>query len=129
MLHLYCILTAFVGLKNCLLHRVLTYGRIAALKTKRFTVGNMLDKKTIAYLRAQAHHLNPVVMVGSNGLTEAVLKELEVALVAHELVKLKVSTGEREDRQAIAQAIVEATGAELVQILGKILIFYRKREG
>lgn len=88
----------------------------------------MLDKKTIAYLRAQAHHLNPVVMIGANGLTEAVLKEVEVALTAHELVKIKVHAGERDDRHAIAHAIAEATSSELVQILGKILIFYRERQ-
>ncbi|MDP2248230.1 MAG: YhbY family RNA-binding protein, partial [Nitrosomonadales bacterium] len=54
-----------------------------------------MNSKQITYLRGLGHHLNPVVSIGNNGLTEQVLKEIELALTAHELIKIKVSGDDR----------------------------------
>ena len=83
---------------------------------------NSIEKKK---LKAQAHPLNPVVMIGQAGLTDAVIKEINVALDAHELIKVKIRA-ERDDRRAISEQIISATQAELVQSIGQIAVLYRK---
>lgn len=87
-----------------------------------------LTKKQVQHLKALAHHLNPVVMIGNNGLTEGVLAETEVALTHHELIKVKIASEDREMKTLIADAIVRETGAYNVQIIGKILVLYRPSE-
>lgn len=64
-------------------------------------------------------------MVGQNGLTDAVLAEVELALDSHELVKLKLR-GDREARAAWIEQIAETTGAEVVQKIGQVLCLYRR---
>ncbi|MDO4998536.1 MAG: ribosome assembly RNA-binding protein YhbY [Neisseria sp.] len=85
-----------------------------------------LSTKQILELKARAHHLHPVVMVGQNGLTDAVIKETDAALTAHELIKVRVFGDEREERVAICGALCEAVDAQLVQHIGKLLVLYRK---
>lgn len=80
------------------------------------------DKKK---LKAQAHSLNPVVMIGQSGLTDAVLAEIELALNSHELIKLRIRA-EREDRKQIAEKICLDTNAALIQSIGQISVIYRK---
>ena len=80
-------------------------------------------------LKARAHNLNPVVMIGSKGLTDEVVKEVELALKAHELIKVRAPAMERDDRETAFQALCEQTGAEPVQHIGKIFVLYRKRDG
>jgi len=75
--------------------------------------------------RAQAHHLNPVVSVAGNGLTPAVLAEIEKNLIAHELIKVRVYGEDRHERDAMMQSICESTGAAAVQHIGNILVIYR----
>lgn len=87
-----------------------------------------LTKKQVQHLKALAHHLNPVVMIGNNGLTEGVLAETKVALTHHELIKVKIAGEDREMKTLIADAIVRETGAYNVQIIGKILVLYRPSE-
>ncbi|GAA0340669.1 ribosome assembly RNA-binding protein YhbY [Morganella psychrotolerans] len=87
-----------------------------------------LTKKQVQHLKALAHHLNPVVMIGNNGLTEGVLAETEVALTHHELIKVKIAGEDREMKALIADAIVRETRAYNVQIIGKILVLYRPSE-
>lgn len=87
-----------------------------------------LTKKQVQHLKALAHHLNPVVMIGNNGLTEGVLAETEVALTHHELIKVKIAGEDREMKTLIADAIVRETGAYNVQIIGKIQVLYRPSE-
>jgi RNA-binding protein len=77
------------------------------------------------YLKGLAHNRQPVVMIGNHGLTPAVLKEIELALNAHELVKIKASSDELEARRAWLTEICTATGAASVQQIGKILVIYR----
>lgn len=76
-------------------------------------------------LRAQAHHLDPVVLMGSNGLTDAVVKEIDRELNAHELIKVRVPTDDREEREEIFAQVAEKLGAARVQMIGKLLIFWR----
>lgn len=78
-------------------------------------------------LKARAHALAPVVLVGAGGLTDAVLAEIDRALAAHELVKIRVAGEDRAARDALLAQICELTGAAPVQHIGKILVVYRKR--
>ena len=87
-----------------------------------------LSTKQKQFLKGLAHHLNPVVMLGGNGLTEGVLAEIENALNHHELIKVKVSGADRETKQLIIDAIVRETKAAQVQTIGHILVLYRLSE-
>ena len=75
--------------------------------------------------RAAAHHLDPVVMVGNDGLTEAVVKAVDAALNAHGLVKVRVSDGERESRETMLSELTARLGAAPVQHIGKLLVLWR----
>jgi RNA-binding protein len=77
------------------------------------------------FLKARAHSLQPVVMIGNQGLTPAVTKELECALVAHELVKIKAASDDADTRRAWLAELCSATGAQEVQRIGKVLVLYR----
>lgn len=79
-------------------------------------------------LRAEAHGLKPIVMIGSDGLTEAVLKEIEVGLDAHGLIKVRVLGDEREERVQMYERICAETGAAPVQHIGKLLVLYRPKK-
>ncbi len=81
--------------------------------------------KQIAHLRGLAHNLNPVVMIGNQGLTENVLKEIELNLNAHELIKVQVAGDDRAARKTILDEISKATSALAVHHIGKQLVFYR----
>lgn len=87
----------------------------------------MLTRDERLALRGRAHHLNPVVLLGAAGLTDAVLKETDRALAAHELIKVRVPGDDREAREAIAVQITEQLGAARVQVIGKLLVLYRPR--
>jgi len=87
-----------------------------------------VNSKQISYLRGLAHSLNPVVMIGNNGLTESVLKEIDVNLNAHELIKIKVMGDDRELRTQILADICEKSNAVAVHHIGKQLVIYRQSE-
>ncbi|KMV31159.1 ribosome assembly RNA-binding protein YhbY [Photobacterium swingsii] len=87
-----------------------------------------LSTKQKQFLKGLAHNLKPVVLMGANGLTEAVLAEIELALDHHELIKVKVATEDRETKVLIVDAIVRETKAEKVQVIGKTLVLYRQSE-
>jgi RNA-binding protein len=78
-------------------------------------------------LKARAHHLHPVVMISDAGLTPQVSREIEANLKSHELIKVRVLGDDREARAALVSAVCDATGAQAVQQIGKILVFYRQR--
>jgi RNA-binding protein len=77
-------------------------------------------------LRAKAHHLHPVVAIGTHGLTAAVLHEIDVALKAHELIKIRVWSDVRSDREALFDEICRTLDCAPVQHLGKLLIVWRR---
>lgn len=77
------------------------------------------------FLKAQAHPLKPVVMIGNAGLSEAVLTEIDRALTAHELIKVRVQNDDRAEREAWLAAICARLDCAAVQHLGKLLLLYR----
>jgi RNA-binding protein len=78
-------------------------------------------------LKARAHHLQPVVMIGDAGLTPKVLHEIDVNLKSHELIKIRVLGDDREARAGMVEAICEPLAAAPVQHIGKILVIFRPR--
>ncbi|HEV3429232.1 MAG TPA: ribosome assembly RNA-binding protein YhbY [Paraburkholderia sp.] len=79
-------------------------------------------------LRSQAHALKPVVLIGAEGLTDAVIKEIKVHLGAHQLIKVRVFGDEREERVAIYEEICDRLNAAPVQHIGKLLVIYKPEE-
>ncbi|MDA8128940.1 MAG: YhbY family RNA-binding protein [Betaproteobacteria bacterium] len=77
------------------------------------------------FLKGLAHNRQPVAMIGNQGLTAAVLKEIERGLDAHELIKIKAASDELDTRRAWLEEICSSTGAVPVQQIGKILVIYR----
>jgi RNA-binding protein len=78
--------------------------------------------------RADAHHLEPVVMIGAGGLTPAVLKEADAALKAHGLIKVRVFSDERDERERLMGQLCETLHAAPVQHIGKLLLLYKPAE-
>ena len=85
-----------------------------------------LTKNQLKSLKNLAHHLKPIVTIGQNGITENVLNELEIALNYHELVKIKLAAGQREERQEMIRKICKQTKADKVQEIGKTLTLFRR---
>jgi len=77
-------------------------------------------------LKAQAHILKPVIIVGQAGLKDPVLNEIEITLDTHELIKIKIRA-DRDDRKIIQQQIITKAKAELIQSIGQIIVIYRKK--
>jgi RNA-binding protein len=86
----------------------------------------MLSKLLKYELKARAHALKPVVLMGAKGLTPEVLAEIDHALLANELIKIKLTGVERADKQAVLDAITQATSADCVQLLGHVATLYRE---
>lgn len=74
------------------------------------------------------HHLKPVVIVSDQGASEGVLSELNRALDDHELIKIRISVADRETKNALVAKVCKASGAELVQVIGKMAILLRKNK-
>ena len=85
----------------------------------------MLSKQRLKFLKGLAHDASPIIWIGQNGLSENVMLELENALDHHELVKIKLRVGDRDEREKASAQICEHTGAELVQRIGSTLTLYR----
>jgi len=75
--------------------------------------------------RADAHHLDPVVLIGGEGLTPAVVKETDAALNAHGLIKVRVFSDERETREEMLAALADQLNAAPIQHIGKLLVLWR----
>jgi RNA-binding protein len=78
-------------------------------------------------LKARAHKLEPVVTIGNKGLTDAVLAEIDRALKAHELIKIRAAL-ERPERKEVLTTLCARTGARAIQHVGKVFVVYRKNE-
>ena len=87
-----------------------------------------MDTSRRQSLKAQAHHLKPVILLGAKGLTEAVIAETHSVLQTHELIKIKINGAAKEDRLAMANELCQQLKAELVQMIGYTIIIYRKNE-
>lgn len=80
-------------------------------------------------LKAKAHKLEPIVRIGAKGLTGEVIAEIDRALRAHELIKVRAGSMERDARDDAFDSICEKTGAEAVQQVGKVFVIYRRKPG
>ena len=80
------------------------------------------------YLRSLAHDLSPVILLGAKGATDAVLKELDLALSHHELVKVKLSGGDKDERQEQIDFLSQGAHAESVQQIGHVVVLFRRNE-
>lgn len=85
----------------------------------------MLTGKQRRHLRALGHHLDPVVQVGKDGLSEGLLSAIEVALEQHELVKVRLGDSVGGDREAVSEALAESVHAQLIGVLGRTVLLYR----
>ena len=86
-----------------------------------------LSNEDIRRFKQQAQQLRPTVLIGKQGLTEAVIKETDTRLTARELIKVQVAGDDRQERIAIAEVLCATTGAELVQHIGKQLVLWRPK--
>lgn len=84
-----------------------------------------LDKDFRLALKGQAHALNPVVLLGTAGLTNAVFAEVDRALNAHSLIKVRVPRDDRSERETIFADLADRLGAARVQAIGKLIVLYR----
>jgi RNA-binding protein len=84
-----------------------------------------LTSRDRARLKAQAHALEPVVQIGAAGVTDAVVKEVDRALTAHELLKVRIGTDDRAERVALGDDLCARTDAAAVHRVGKVLILFR----
>ena len=87
-----------------------------------------LNNKQIRFLRAQAHSMKPVVLIGGAGLTDNVINEINQALDDHELIKVRVNADDRDDKKEMINSIIRQTESVHVQSIGHIGIFYRQNE-
>jgi RNA-binding protein len=84
-----------------------------------------ITAKQRRWLKGQVHHLKPVVLLGQAGLTDAVVAEIDGALAYHELIKVKISVGDRDLRDAVVAKIAAHTGSDLIDRIGNVAAFYR----
>lgn len=84
-----------------------------------------LTEKQKKYLRGLAHGRDPIVMIGQAGLSPAITGELDTALGAHELVKVRARVGDRDERDSIFATLAERTTSTLIQRIGNVGVFYR----
>jgi len=90
-------------------------------------LANQLTSGERRALKARAHALDPLVLIGAGGLTAAVLKEIDRSLNTHELIKVRVAAEDRDARSDTLRRVCEDLGATAVQHIGKILVIYRER--
>lgn len=86
----------------------------------------MLTGKQKRHLRSQAHHLNPIFQVGKTGVNENMIEQIDEALEARELIKVSVLQNCMEDKNEVADALVQGANAELVQVIGNTIVLYKE---
>lgn len=85
-----------------------------------------LTNATIKRLKAIGHRLNPIVIIGNNGMTPTLLEEVERALTDHELIKVKLPAGSKEQREEMATDLAKAVEAHVVQSIGRMALLFRQ---
>ncbi len=85
-----------------------------------------LSSPQIRYLRSLAHDLSPVILLGNKGASDAVVKELNQALEIHELVKVKLSGGDKDERQAQIEVLSSGTQAQKIHQIGHVVVLFRR---
>lgn len=86
-----------------------------------------ISTRARAHLRSLAHHLEPVLQIGHDGATASVVEHAQVLLERHELIKVKVGQGYEGDRRELAKELAVALGADLTQMIGRVVVLYRPR--
>ncbi|MBN2983253.1 MULTISPECIES: ribosome assembly RNA-binding protein YhbY [Cohnella] len=86
----------------------------------------MLTGKQKRYLRSEAHHLQPIFQVGKGGVNDHLIRHIEEALEARELIKVNILNNNDDDRHEVADELAERSGAELVQVIGKTIVLYKE---
>ncbi|WP_018661374.1 ribosome assembly RNA-binding protein YhbY [Heyndrickxia acidiproducens] len=86
----------------------------------------MLTGKQKRFLRAKAHHLNPIFQVGKGGVNDNMVKQVNDALEARELMKISVLQNCEDDHETVAKELASGTNAELVQIIGHTIVLYKE---
>ncbi|MGC9385573.1 MAG: ribosome assembly RNA-binding protein YhbY [Hydrogenovibrio sp.] len=80
------------------------------------------------FLKGLGHGLNPTILIGANGVTDNLMLELESTLTHHELIKIKIASSDREERKRIIEHLIENTGSQLIQTIGKTCIIFRQND-
>ncbi len=88
----------------------------------------MLTGKQKRFLRGLGHHLQAIVQVGKDGITEGLAGALAAALEQHELIKVRLGEAVEGDRDDVAQALADASASEVAQVLGRTVLLYKRRE-
>ncbi|MDT8383199.1 MAG: ribosome assembly RNA-binding protein YhbY [Gammaproteobacteria bacterium] len=88
----------------------------------------LLTPKQKRHLRGLAHNLKPVVMIGNSGITDGVIAELDARLAHHELLKVRISGQDRNERLKMAADLCKRTNSQLVTTIGHIAVLYRRGE-
>ncbi len=99
-----------------------------AAKVAKAKLSPNLSGKQRRFLRAKGHLLQPVLHIGKEGVSESLVKNAEVQLQAHELIKVKIGEGAPAHRHRIAEQLAEATKSELAQVLGRTFLIYKARK-
>lgn len=86
----------------------------------------MLTGKQKRFLRSKAHHLTPIFQVGKGGINENMIRQIDEALEARELLKVSILQNCEMDRREVAEVLIEGTGAELVQVIGNTIVLYKE---
>jgi RNA-binding protein len=90
------------------------------------TVKTPLSGKQRRHLRALGHHLEPVVQLGKQGLSDGAIAAVDAALAQHELIKVRIGTECPDDRHEIAERLAPAVKGEVAQVLGRTVLLYRR---
>lgn len=85
-----------------------------------------LSRADARSLKRIAHHLDPVILVGEHGISDALVAETDRALADHELIKVRIHAGDRDARRDMAQALAEACDAAVIQSIGKVTVLFRR---
>jgi len=85
----------------------------------------MLTNKQKKFLRAQAHHLNPIFQVGKGGMNDHLITHIEQAIEVREIIKVSVLNNCLEDKHQVAEELAQRSGSELVQVIGSVIVLYK----
>lgn len=85
-----------------------------------------LDNTTIKRLKGIGHELKPVVMIGNNGITPAIIEEIDRALTDHELIKVKLPAGSKHDRDLVTTELATTAKADVIHTIGRMALLLRK---
>jgi RNA-binding protein len=102
-------------------------GNVALAPEYNRAMSIALTPRHRAHLKARAHTLHVILQIGKTGLQDAVVAEVDTALTAHELIKVKVNDPDREARRTLAEDIASRTGAAVVQQVGKVVVLWRPK--